>query len=83
MLSNTDTMILMINFEKAGGEGGGGGDQKRFLELPRAEARQLKILAHQRAVFSRPDVPGSGLKSGPPACGAWWAVRQNFFKTAY
>ena len=34
-------MILMTEFEKAGG--GGGGDQKRVLELPRAEAQQLKI----------------------------------------
>ena len=42
MLSNTNAMIFMKDFEKAG-EGGGGGDQKRFLELPRAEARQLKI----------------------------------------
>ena len=41
MLSNTNAMILMTDFEKAGE--GGGGDQKRFLELPRAEARQLKI----------------------------------------
>ena len=32
----------MTDFEKAGGGEGGGGDQKRFLELPRAEARQLK-----------------------------------------
>ena len=34
------TMTLTTNFEKAGGGGGGGGeeegDQKRFLELPRA-----------------------------------------------
>ena len=32
-------MILKTNFEKDGGEGGGGeeeGDQKWFLELPRA-----------------------------------------------
>ena len=41
-LSNTNAVILMIDFEKAGGGHGGGGDQKRFLELPRAEARQLK-----------------------------------------
>ena len=39
MLSNTNAMILTKDFEKAGG----GGDQKGFLELPRAEARQLKI----------------------------------------
>ena len=46
MLSNPNAMILMTDFEKAGGgQGqGGGGDQKRFLELPRAEARQLKRL---------------------------------------
>ena len=44
MLSNANAMILMTDFEKAGG-GEGGGDQKRFLELPRAEARQLKITA--------------------------------------
>ena len=43
MLSNTNAMILTKDFEKAGGGGEGGGDQKRFLELPRAEARQLKI----------------------------------------
>ena len=44
MLSNTNARIFMTDFEKAGGGGGGeGGDQKRFLELPRAEARQLKI----------------------------------------
>ena len=43
MLSKTNAMILMTDFEKArGGQGGGGGDQKRFLELPRTEARQLK-----------------------------------------
>ena len=43
MLSNTYAMILMKDFEKAGGGGGGGErDQKQFLELPRAEARQLK-----------------------------------------
>ena len=35
MLSNTNAMILITEFEKAGGQGGGGGDQKRFLELPR------------------------------------------------
>ena len=38
MLSHANAMILMMNFEKAGGEE----DQKRFLELPRAKARQLK-----------------------------------------
>ena len=43
MLSNPNAMILMTDFEKAGGGGEGGGDQKRFLELPKAEARQLKI----------------------------------------
>ena len=43
MLSNTNAMILTKDFEKAAGGGEGGGDQKRFLELPRAEARQLKI----------------------------------------
>ena len=42
ILSNTNRMILMTEFEKA--REGGGGDQKRFLELPRAEARQLKII---------------------------------------
>ena len=42
ILSNTNAMILMTDFEKAGGGEGGGGDQKRFLELRRAEARQLK-----------------------------------------
>ena len=42
MLSNTNAMILMTEFEKARGEGGGG-DQKRYIELSRAEARQLKI----------------------------------------
>ena len=42
MLSNANAMILMTNFEKAGGGGGGERDQKRFLELPRAKARQLK-----------------------------------------
>ena len=36
-LTNTNAMILMTEFEKAGE-----GDQKRFLELPQAEARQLK-----------------------------------------
>ena len=40
MLTNNNAMKLMTEFEKAGG---GGGDQKRFLELPRAEARQLKM----------------------------------------
>ena len=35
-------MALTTNFEKDGGERGGG-DQKWFLELPRAKARQLKI----------------------------------------
>ena len=40
MLSNANAMILMTDFEKAGG---GEQDQKRFLELLRAEARQLKI----------------------------------------
>ena len=38
MLSNTNAMVLVTEFEKAEGEGG---DQKRFLELLRAEARQL------------------------------------------
>ena len=39
-LSNTKAMILVTDFEKAGD--GGGGDQKRFLELQRAQARQIK-----------------------------------------
>ena len=40
MLSNaaSATMTLMTKFEMTGG-----GNQKWFLELPRAEARQLKI----------------------------------------
>ena len=42
MLSNVNAMILMTDFEKDGG-GGGEEDQKRFLELPLAKARQLKI----------------------------------------
>ena len=41
MLSNTNAIILMTEFEKAGGEGGG--DQKQCLELSQAEAQQLKI----------------------------------------
>ena len=40
MLSNANAMIVVTDFEKAGG---GGGYQKRFLELPRAKARQLKM----------------------------------------
>ena len=43
MLSNPNAMILMTDFEKAGGGQGGGEDQKWFLELPRAEAWQLII----------------------------------------
>ena len=43
MLNNPNAMILMTDFEKAEGGQGGGGDQKWFLELPQAEARQLKI----------------------------------------
>ena len=39
MLSNVNAMILMTDFEKAGG---GEQDQKRFLELPWAKAWQLK-----------------------------------------
>ena len=48
------TMTLTTNFEKAGEGGGGGeeeGDQKRFLELPRAEARQLKIIECNRSAI--------------------------------
>ena len=41
MLSNTNAMILMTDFEKAGG---GEEDQKQFLEPPRAKAQQLKIV---------------------------------------
>ena len=41
MLSNPNAMILMTDFEKAGG-GGEERDQKRFLELLRAKAKQLK-----------------------------------------
>ena len=50
MLSNPNAMILMTDFEKAGG-GQGGGDQKRFLELPRTEARQLKMFSKEILVF--------------------------------
>ena len=43
VLSNADAAMcyddIAINFEKTGGEGGGGGDQKRFLELPQAMQR--------------------------------------------
>ena len=46
MLSNTNAMILMTDFEKDGG-----GDQKRFLELPRTEARQLKMFSKEILVF--------------------------------
>ena len=38
------TMTLTTNFEKDRG-GGGEEDQKRFEELPRAEARQLRKLS--------------------------------------
>ena len=43
----------MTDFEKAGG-GGGEEDQKRFLELPRAKARQLKIkITHFSTVIQK------------------------------
>ena len=42
MLSIVNAMILITDFEKAGG--GGEEDQKWFLELPWARARQLKIM---------------------------------------
>ena len=46
MLSNANAIVMMTNFEKAGG--GEERDQKRFLELPWAKARQLKILIIDR-----------------------------------
>ena len=36
-----------------GGEGGGGGYQKWFLELPRAKARQLKIGLTQKYAINK------------------------------